>query len=1264
MSGPVTDDRPADEHAADEPAVDGRVPGDGSAAERLRRTALEVAELGVVRFDLVSRTVTRDARAAVIAGREPHELGPYEFGELFARVHPEDLPVVKAALAAGAAGERRESRFRWVRPDDSVRDVVAVSEPERADGAPAGAPPAELVVTLRDVTDENRAFALDARLRRLFETDLLGIFFFGYDGSVTTANDAFLATVGYTREDLDAGRVDWAAMTPPDYAAQDAAKVEEVRATGRCQPFEKEYVRRDGTRAPVLIGAAGVDAAGGVCFSLDLSERKRLEREGAALSEQRRIAFETADLGVCRFDFAADTFAPDGRAAEVFGFAGGGPRPIPDLMAAVHPDDAADVRRSLGRVMEGEPCEREFRVVRPSGEVRTVYTVGVPVWAGEDHDGPPAGMTATLRDVTETAEAVRRTAMLAAVLENAPDFIGVASADRTAEFINRAGREMLGRTAAEIAGVPVSSLHTEASNELLQSTGLPAALRDGRWAGETELLRADGTTVPVSQAVAVHRDGGGAVTHISTICRDLTERVRAEEVSAARRECLSRLAAGEPLNDVMDVLVLAAERHLPTPNLVCVLLRNGAAEGRVPATDTGGAGPGERLRLASAPSLPDSFKDHIDGLAADETGGACGAAAVRGEAVVVADVATDPLCAQFREFLEDHELRAVWSTPIRGAGGAVLGTFAVYHDHAREPDEEDRAVVTPLLQTAALVVERAGIDARVKGLVAELAASEAAFRGTFENVGVGVAHVGFDGAWLRVNRRLCEIVGYPEDELRKLTFQDITYAADLESDMAQFGKLLNGAIDSYTLRKRYVRKTGELIWIQLTVAMQRSAGGEPEYAISVIDDISEKVAAEETLQELNATLELRVASRTAKVRRQAGRLERLARGLADAEARERRRLAHAVHDDLQQILAAAKMCAARAAASGDPTGAAAQAVELLDESINEARALTQDLVPTVLYDRGLVPAVAALCRRTEERFRADVAFAAEAPDGETPGGQIDAPGAADGPPDSDLVDRDYVWGPLLYQAARELLFNAVKHASGAPVRVTLGRTGGGGVRLTVSNPAPPPDAGFARPLTAPHDYGAAGEPETRGDGFGLFSLREQAGLAGGRMRTARTDAGGFTATLTLPPAPMADLPPPAETNGAAPDLRVMIVDDHRIVRSALAGLLGGTKGILVVGEAADGQEAVDRVAELNPDAVVMDVTMPRMDGIEATRRVKEILPNARVVGLSMHTRDDMAEAMCDAGAEAYVPKGGPPEELVRALRGNPDPVDCCDRPKG
>ncbi|ACB36321.1 PAS/PAC sensor hybrid histidine kinase [Leptothrix cholodnii SP-6] len=126
-----------------------------------------------------------------------------------------------------------------------------------------------------------------------------------------------------------------------------------------------------------------------------------------------------------------------------------------------------------------------------------------------------------------------------------------------------------------------------------------------------------------------------------------------------------------------------------------------------------------------------------------------------------------------------------------------------------------------------------------------LTESERRFQAAFEQAAVGIALVGPDGRWLRVNRKLCEIVGYGADELLARTFQDITHPDDLRTDLDQVGRLLRGEISTYTLEKRYVRKDGSLLWIQLTVSLVRRIDGEPDHFISVVENIQARKAAEE-----------------------------------------------------------------------------------------------------------------------------------------------------------------------------------------------------------------------------------------------------------------------------------------------------------------------------------------------------------------------------------------------------------------------------------
>jgi CheY-like chemotaxis protein len=114
--------------------------------------------------------------------------------------------------------------------------------------------------------------------------------------------------------------------------------------------------------------------------------------------------------------------------------------------------------------------------------------------------------------------------------------------------------------------------------------------------------------------------------------------------------------------------------------------------------------------------------------------------------------------------------------------------------------------------------------------------------------------------------------------------------------------------------------------------------------------------------------------------------------------------------------------------------------------------------------------------------------------------------------------------------------------------------------------------------------------------------------------------------------------------------RILLVDDHAILRAGLGGLLREEPDLEVIGEAADGEAAVELAKATRPDVILMDVTMPRLNGIEATRQITGLLPQVRVIGLSMHDHDSMALAMRKAGASAYLSKDGRSEVLIATIR--------------
>jgi PAS domain S-box-containing protein len=138
----------------------------------------------------------------------------------------------------------------------------------------------------------------------------------------------------------------------------------------------------------------------------------------------------------------------------------------------------------------------------------------------------------------------------------------------------------------------------------------------------------------------------------------------------------------------------------------------------------------------------------------------------------------------------------------------------------------------------------------------KLREGEERFRGTFENAAVGISHVALDGKWLRVNDKLCEIVGYTQDELLQSTFQDITHPDDLQNDLEHLQQLYKGEISNYSIEKRYFHKNAKVVWVNLTVSLVRDHQGDPSYYISVVEDITSRKNAEQALKESNDRYQL------------------------------------------------------------------------------------------------------------------------------------------------------------------------------------------------------------------------------------------------------------------------------------------------------------------------------------------------------------------------------------------------------------------------
>ena len=140
-----------------------------------------------------------------------------------------------------------------------------------------------------------------------------------------------------------------------------------------------------------------------------------------------------------------------------------------------------------------------------------------------------------------------------------------------------------------------------------------------------------------------------------------------------------------------------------------------------------------------------------------------------------------------------------------------------------------------------------GVNALLEQRVGDLAMSEERFRHAFDFAGSGMALVALNGSWLRVNRALCEIIGYSESELQHKTFQEITHPEDLEKDLASVRELLTGKRRNYLMEKRYFHRDGHTVWVRLTVSLVRDAAGQPLHFVSQVEDITESKRLQEDL---------------------------------------------------------------------------------------------------------------------------------------------------------------------------------------------------------------------------------------------------------------------------------------------------------------------------------------------------------------------------------------------------------------------------------
>lgn len=553
-------------------------------------------------------------------------------------------------------------------------------------------------------------------------------------------------------------------------------------------------------------------------------------------------------------------------------------------------------------------------------------------------------------------------------------------------------------------------------------------------------------------------------------------------------------------------------------------------------------------------------------------------------------------------------------SPLTDEGGNVVGASKI----ARDISEQKRA-------------QRA------------LHESEERWRVTLESIGDAVVATDASAEVTFVNQVAAGIMGRPIEDIQGRPLADVFKIVNegtrltVESPVDRV--IREGLVVGLANHTVVIRPNGTEVPIDDSAAPIRDRDGRLLGVVLVFRDISEHKKTEVQLQRWNAELEVRVRERTAELVKSQERLRALASQLNMTEQRERRRLAGDLHDYLAQLLALIRIKLGQVLQRlphhlSEGRASLTAIDDLLQECLQYARTLMAQLSPSVLQDLGLIPAIHWLAEQmAQQGLKVEVSVLTE-----------ETPSFSEHQAD------------LLFQALRELLTNVVKHARVPTASVTIHKQDRDTWLLTVR------DHGLGFDINAVH-YQPSGEH------FGLFSIQERMEAMSGWCRIDSAVGQGTSVELGLAAMPSDAKPRPhvLRTTRWMPEVtrltepsrwRVLLVDDHAMVRQGLRSILETYPDLEVVAEASDGEGAVESAISHEPDVVVMDINLPRLNGIDATRRIKKEAPDTVVIGLSVHYSSQTYAAVIEAGASAVLSKEQATEDLYRTItRFLKDPVE-------
>jgi PAS domain S-box-containing protein len=632
----------------------------------------------------------------------------------------------------------------------------------------------------------------EARVRRLVDSNIIGIVIWHADGRILDTNDAFLRIVGYDRAELVSGRVTWPELTPPEWHDRDAPALAELEEAGAVQAHEQEYLRKDGTRVPVLTAGAVFDGAPdeGVAFVLDLTELKRAEQARRESEHEWRRIVDTIPGLVCLLTAAGGVEVVNRQLLEYFG------QTLEELRqwgtdGTVHPDDMPHVAEVFTRsIASGSPYVILQRFRRWDGVYRWFENSGHPL---RDADGRIVRWCVLLTDIDErkrAEDALRESERESRlIVESIPGLIAVFTPGGECEFVNRQGLEYFGSAFEDLQRWGTGGqTHPE---DLPRAVELftRSVVSGDPFEMEVRARRADGVYRWIQSRGHPLRDSNGSIVRWYNLMVDIDERKRAEEALAASERNLKLTV------DTIPALAWSTgpggaadffnQHYLDFVGLSTEQASGWGWTSTIHPEDIGGlAGTWQRILASGAPGEAEARMRRHDG--------------------------------EYRWFL----FRA---SPLRDESGSIVRWYGV------NTDIEDR--------------KRAEAELR-RAYDSFIDAQRLSHTGNFTADVVADEHT-----WSEELRRIFEF-----DPAMKVTVQavrDRIHPEDLPTFDAAFARALGGT--DFDLVFRIVTPTGTVKHVRSLAHLVERIAGRPLF-IGAMQDVTETVLAEEALNRARSEL--------------------------------------------------------------------------------------------------------------------------------------------------------------------------------------------------------------------------------------------------------------------------------------------------------------------------------------------------------------------------------------------------------------------------